>query len=67
MSSWDNDDKTCYETALEIIDRAAQYIEKHDKGEATFGGSKFKALDACDTRGNPDRDTSLHSRADLRK
>ena len=27
MSSWDNNDKTCYETALEIIDRAAQYIE----------------------------------------
>ena len=23
MSSWSNDDKTCYETALEIIDRAA--------------------------------------------
>ncbi len=23
MSSWDDDDKTCYETALEIIDRAA--------------------------------------------
>ena len=45
MSSWDNDDKTCYETALEIIDRAAQYIEGHDKGEATFGGPKYKPLD----------------------
>lgn len=45
MSSWDNDDKTCYETALEIIDRAAQYIESKDKGEDTFGGQKYKALD----------------------
>ena len=45
MSSWDNSDKTCYETALEIIDRAAQYIEEHDRGEATFGGPKYKALD----------------------
>ena len=45
MSSWDNDDKTCYETALEIIDRAAQYIEERDKGEQTFGGRKYKALD----------------------
>src|SRR6187455_1182382 len=45
MSSWDNNDKTCYETALEIIDRAAQYIEERDKGEATFGGAKYKALD----------------------
>jgi rhamnulose-1-phosphate aldolase/alcohol dehydrogenase len=45
MSSWDNNDKTCYETALEIIDRAAQYIEAHDKGEQTFGGQKYKAFD----------------------
>ena len=45
MSSWDNDDKTCYETALEIIDRAAQYIEDHDKGAATFGGPKYKPID----------------------
>lgn len=44
MSSWNNDDKTCYETALEIIDRAAQYIEEHDKGEMTFGGKKYEAL-----------------------
>lgn len=44
MSSWDNDDKTCYETALEIIDRAAQYIAAHDKGEQTFGGQKYAAL-----------------------
>lgn len=44
MSSWDNDDKTCYETALEIIDRAAAYIEAHDKGEQTFGGQKYAPL-----------------------
>jgi rhamnulose-1-phosphate aldolase/alcohol dehydrogenase len=45
MSSWNNDDKTCYETALEIIDRAARYIEEHDRGEETFGGQKYKALE----------------------
>src|SRR3954466_8483924 len=44
MSSWDNSDKTCYETALEIIDRAAQFIESHDKGAATFGGPKHNEL-----------------------
>lgn len=44
MSSWSNDDKSCYETALEIIDRAAQYIEAHDKGEKTFGGAKHQPL-----------------------
>ena len=45
MSSWDNDDKTCYETALEIIDRASRYIESHDKREATFGGPKHQEID----------------------
>ena len=44
MSSWNNDDKTCYETALEIIDRAARYIEAHDRGEKTFGGQKYQSL-----------------------
>ena len=44
MSSWNNDDKLCYETALEIIDRAARYIEDHDRGEKTFGGQKYQPL-----------------------
>ena len=48
MSSWNNDDKTCYETALEIIDRAARYIEAHDKGEQTFGGPKHQPLAEAD-------------------
>jgi rhamnulose-1-phosphate aldolase/alcohol dehydrogenase len=45
MSSWSNDDKTCYETALDIIDTAARYIEAHDKGAMTFGGPKYPALE----------------------
>jgi rhamnulose-1-phosphate aldolase/alcohol dehydrogenase len=44
MSSWNNDDRTCYDTALEIIDQAARYIEAHDKGEQTFGGQKYEPL-----------------------
>ncbi len=44
MSSWNDDDKTCYETALEIIDRAAAYIEAHDRGAETFGGQKHQLL-----------------------
>jgi rhamnulose-1-phosphate aldolase/alcohol dehydrogenase len=50
MSSWSNDDKTCYETALEIIDRAARYIEERDKGGQTFGGQKHQALDEAARR-----------------
>ena len=44
MSSWSNQDKTCYETALEIIDRATAFIEARDKGPLTFGGPKHEAL-----------------------
>jgi rhamnulose-1-phosphate aldolase/alcohol dehydrogenase len=50
MSGWSNDDKTCYETALEIIDRAARYIESKDKGEETFGGRKHAPLAEADRR-----------------
>ncbi len=44
MSSWSDDDKVCYETALEIVDRAARYIDTHDRGNKTFGGRKHPAL-----------------------
>lgn len=44
MSSWNNDDRTCYETALRIIERAARYIDDHDRGEKTFGGQKYQPL-----------------------
>src|SRR3989475_6395420 len=48
MSSWNDDDKRCYETALDIIDRAARFIETHDKGEQTFGGQKYQPLPEAD-------------------
>jgi rhamnulose-1-phosphate aldolase/alcohol dehydrogenase len=44
MSSWSNDDRACYETALEIVDRAACYIEERDRGARTFGGAKYQSL-----------------------
>lgn len=40
-----NDPKECYELSLELIERAAEYIERHDKGEQTFGGQKYGSLD----------------------
>jgi len=50
MSSWSNDDKTCYETALEIIEQAASYIEEHDRGLQTFGGQKHAPLSEHDRK-----------------
>jgi rhamnulose-1-phosphate aldolase/alcohol dehydrogenase len=43
--NWANDDRECYEVTLGLIERAAQYIAKHDKGEKTFGGQKYRSLD----------------------
>ncbi|HEV7395009.1 MAG TPA: bifunctional rhamnulose-1-phosphate aldolase/short-chain dehydrogenase [Pyrinomonadaceae bacterium] len=50
MSSWANNDKTCYETALEIIDRASHYIEEHDRGDDTFGGPKYAPIPEADRK-----------------
>ncbi|HJZ45760.1 MAG TPA: bifunctional rhamnulose-1-phosphate aldolase/short-chain dehydrogenase, partial [Roseiflexaceae bacterium] len=45
LINWADDDKACYELTLDLIERAARYIEARDKGERTFGGQKYGALD----------------------
>lgn len=45
LINWANDDKACYELTLELIERAARYIEAHDKGAQTFGGHRYQSLD----------------------
>lgn len=49
--NWANDNKECYDLSLDIIEKAARYIEEHDKGENTFGGQKYSTLSA-DERDN---------------
>jgi rhamnulose-1-phosphate aldolase/alcohol dehydrogenase len=45
LINWADDDKACYDLTLSLVARAADYIERHDKGEATFGGQKYLPLD----------------------
>jgi rhamnulose-1-phosphate aldolase/alcohol dehydrogenase len=45
LINWANDDKACYELTLTLIEKAARYIERHDRGERTFGGQKYSSLD----------------------
>ncbi len=45
LINWADDDKECYELTLALIERAARYIEARDRGEATFGGQTYRALD----------------------
>jgi rhamnulose-1-phosphate aldolase/alcohol dehydrogenase len=44
LINWSYNDKLCYELSLELIEKAARYIEAHDKGEQTFGGQKYQTL-----------------------
>ena len=44
LINWADDDKACYELSLELIEKAARFIEARDRGEATFGGQKYKSL-----------------------
>jgi rhamnulose-1-phosphate aldolase/alcohol dehydrogenase len=44
LINWADDDKECYDLTLELIDKAATYIESKDKGDQTFGGAKYQSL-----------------------
>lgn len=45
LINWANDDHACYDLTLDLIERAARYLEAHDRGEQTFGGQKYQSLD----------------------
>ena len=43
--NWANDSKACYDLTLDLIEKAAAFIEARDKGAKTFGGQKYRSLD----------------------
>ena len=45
LINWADDDLECYDLTLELIDKAAAFIESKDKGEQTFGGQKYSTLE----------------------
>jgi rhamnulose-1-phosphate aldolase/alcohol dehydrogenase len=44
LINWAGDDRACYELTLDLIERAARYIEAKDRGDRTFGGRKYADL-----------------------
>lgn len=44
LINWADDDKVCYELTLNLIEKAAEFIAKRDKGADTFGGAKYQSL-----------------------
>jgi rhamnulose-1-phosphate aldolase/alcohol dehydrogenase len=53
LINWADGDKECYDLTLRLTEQAALYIEARDKGDGTFGGQHFEALD------EPARDAAL--------
>ncbi len=45
LINWADDDRECYDLTLDLIEKAARFIESRDKGPNTFGGQKYKTLD----------------------
>ena len=45
LINWADSNRECYELTLTLIERAARYINAHDKKEKTFGGCKYQALE----------------------
>ncbi len=43
--NWAGEDRACYTVTLDLIERAAEFIARKDKGEKTFGGQKYASLD----------------------
>jgi rhamnulose-1-phosphate aldolase/alcohol dehydrogenase len=44
--NWANDSRTCYDLTLDLIEKAAAFIEARDKKDKTFGGQKYRSLDS---------------------
>lgn len=48
LINWADDDKECYLTTLELINKAASFLGQYDKGEDTFGGPRYDDLSLDD-------------------
>jgi rhamnulose-1-phosphate aldolase/alcohol dehydrogenase len=44
LINWADDDRACYQTTLELINRAERYIADRDRGAQTFGGQRCPTL-----------------------
>ncbi|MCC5908603.1 MAG: bifunctional rhamnulose-1-phosphate aldolase/short-chain dehydrogenase [Balneolaceae bacterium] len=44
LINWANDDKECYEHSIDLISKAADYLAKSEKGNDSYGGIRYEAL-----------------------
>lgn len=44
LINWADDDRACYETSLELINKAAEYLAGKERGKESFGGAQYQSL-----------------------
>jgi rhamnulose-1-phosphate aldolase/alcohol dehydrogenase len=52
LINWADGDKECYLLTLRLIDMAAAYLDRHDKGQTAFGGSRYAILPESSRKNN---------------
>jgi rhamnulose-1-phosphate aldolase/alcohol dehydrogenase len=43
--NWANESRSCYDLTLDLIEKAAEFIQSRDRGDKTFGGKRYRSLD----------------------
>lgn len=44
LINWADQDRECYNLSLELINKAASYLSKHEKGSQSYGGEKYQSI-----------------------
>lgn len=42
LINWADDDRDCYYLTLDLVERAARFLERRERGEKAFGGQKYE-------------------------
>ncbi|WP_372638715.1 bifunctional rhamnulose-1-phosphate aldolase/short-chain dehydrogenase [Fodinibius sp.] len=50
LINWADDEKECYETSIELINKAADYLNEHERGSDSFGGPRYESLEKEERR-----------------
>lgn len=50
LINWADDDRECYRLTLRLIDQAAAFLARFDRGDEAFGGARYPALDEAERR-----------------
>ncbi len=48
LINWADDDRTCYDRSIDLIERAGRYIDAHDRDADTFGGRVAGSISSSD-------------------